>query len=164
MTIEKTTKPEEVEFLKESNAIEGVYDDKSLQQAIYAWEYLKKEKKLTQGVVLRTHKILMLHQPLMPNEKGYYRTCPVYIGGREGVRWEHLNLAMDEWLVPMNQKPQFVVDNWKKLHVDYEKIHPFVDGNGRTGRMFMNWYRLKGKMPVLVIKESEKYAYYDWFK
>ena len=73
------------EFLSESNKIEGVYDRDSLQQAQYAWDYLIEQDTLTIDVVLKTHKILMLNQPLQPNEKGYFRTCPVYIGGREAM-------------------------------------------------------------------------------
>lgn len=52
----------------------------------------------------------------------------------------------------------------KNHHVEYEIIHPFVDGNGRTGRMFMNWERLKGGLPILVIHEGEEQQeYYKWF-
>ena len=51
----------------------------------------------------------------------------------------------------------------KASHIAYERIHPFIDGNGRTGRMFMNWQRLKAGLPILVIKEKEKQEYYKWF-
>ena len=74
-----------IEFLKESNAIEGVYDSDSLKQAIYAWEYISAQDEITPHDVLRTHKILMLNQKLLPDEKGYFRHCKVYIGGREGM-------------------------------------------------------------------------------
>jgi hypothetical protein len=60
-----------VEFLKESNNIENVWDDASLAQAIYAWNYIIKQPELTVDVILKTHKILMLHQKLLPDEKKY---------------------------------------------------------------------------------------------
>lgn len=154
----KLTK-QEVEFLEESNAIEGVTDQDSYTQAAFAWIYLKGQKKMTASVVLKTHKMLMLHQPLYPNEKGYWRTVPVYIGGREGVNWMKIQSMIKDWTHLMTDK---TVD-WKQVHVMYEKIHPFVDGNGRTGRMFLNWHRLKLGLPILVIKNSEKLAYYQWF-
>lgn len=160
--ITKTTTDIEVEFLRESNAIELVYDHVSLQQAIYAWEYLKEQDQMSIGVALKTHKILMLHQPLLPNEKGYLRDVDVYIGGRKGFPVHSLRLALDGWSEKMNMLE--MSEFWKDLHIEYEHIHPFVDGNGRTGRMFMNWHRLKFGLPVLVIKEKEKYAYYDWFE
>jgi len=49
------------------------------------------------------------------------------------------------------------------MHINFEKIHPFIDGNGRIGRMLLNWQRVKLGLPVLVIKESEKQEYYKWF-
>ncbi len=150
----------ELEFLKESNAIESVYDEDSLMQALEAWNYLKDQKELTHGVILKTHKILMLNQPLRPHEKGYYRKVPVYIGGKQ-VRWENIEVLLDDFIEEMNQGGGEEQSKW--LHVEYEKIHPFVDGNGRTGRQFMNWWRLKNGLPILVIKESEKHAYYKWF-
>lgn len=148
-------------FLEESNAIEGVFDYDSLKQAEYAWEYLISEKKLSHGVLLKTHKILMLHQPLMPDEKGYFRQSPVYIGGKEALHHSQIRIALEGWLKLMND--ELTTRDWQMLHVMYEGIHPFVDGNGRTGRMFMNWQRVKAGLPILVIKEAEKQDYYRWF-
>ena len=150
----------EIAFLRESNAIEAVYDDDSLDQAIYAWEYLKSQKELSIGVVLKTHKILMLHQPLRPNEKGYFRTVPVWIANREGLDHRYIRERMEVWTLNawLHSK------NWKRHHIEFEKIHPFVDGNGRTGRMLMNWERRKAGLQILVIKESQRWQYYEWFR
>ena len=147
-------------FLTESNAIESIYDDDSLKQAMYAWEYLIKQKEMSCGVVLKTHKILMLHQPLQPDEKGYFRHVGVWVAGREGISWPFIRDAMEAWCMNAWLYPK----HWKDHHIRYEHIHPFVDGNGRTGRLFMNWQRLKAGLDILVIKESEKYEYYKWFK
>ncbi len=160
------------EFLKESNAIEGVYDEDSLQQAIYAWSYLFTVKEITPGVVLKTHKILMLHQRLQPDERGYFRRCGVRIGGRMGQDYVEVPDSIRHWCMNVND----VIKNGKKEsdvfknkivkdhHVEYERIHPFVDGNGRTGRMFLNWERINIGLPILVIKENKKNDYYKWFK
>lgn len=151
---------EEREFLAESNAIEGVYDSDSLDQAVYAWQYLKTQKKMTSGVLLETHKILMLHQNLLPNEKGYFRNVPVYVGGRAGMNSAKIPEAIGNWCNDTMKSKKSA----KKLHVEYEEIHPFVDGNGRTGRMFMNWTRLKKKQPLIIIHEGfEQQEYYKWF-
>lgn len=164
--IYETTTDIELEFLTESNAIESVYDHVSLQQAIYAWEYLKEQKEMSIGVALKTHKILMLHQPLLPNEKGYLREVDVYIGGRKGFPPYLLRSALDGWVEKMNtiaETAEGVELFYKDLHVEYETIHPFVDGNGRIGRMFMNWQRLRIGVPILVIEESKRHEYYRWF-
>lgn len=152
----------EREFLQESNEIEGVWDAKSLDQAILAWEYLREQKILTPGVVLKTHKILMSNQPLPPHLRGYFRKVAVYVGGREGAEVELIPGMIANWCKDMNADP------WTKagpiaMHIIYEKIHPFVDGNGRTGRMFLNWHMLKHGKDILVIKAAERQKYYDWF-
>lgn len=153
--------PKPNEFLRESNAIEGVYDDDSLKQAKLAWDYLLTEKKLTPGVVLKTHKILMLHQPLKPDEIGYFRTVPVWVGEKEKSHYSNLMALTEMWCLGAN-----LAETWLEIredHIDYENIHPFIDGNGRTGRMFMNWQRLKTGLDILVLKEKEKKDYYAWF-
>lgn len=152
---------EEVEFLNESNKIEGVYDADSLMQAIYAWEYLKCQKEMNPGVILKTHKILMLNLPLFPTERGYFRKIPVYIGGKEAMDYTKIPEAIGNWCGKIMNFKQSA----KKLHIEYEKIHPFVDGNGRTGRMFLNWTCIKKQQPIFVIHEGqEQQEYYQWFK
>lgn len=160
------------EFLVESNAIEGVHDDVSFTQAIRAWEYLMSVNHFTTGVVLKTHKILMLHQPLYPNEKGYFRNVQVMIAGRFGMNPINVPQAIDQWVLNVldviengrNESEIFLERITREHHVLYEKIHPFVDGNGRTGRMFLNYERLKVGLPLLVIKADERQEYYKWFK
>jgi len=148
-------------FLSESNAIEGVYDDDSFDQAKFAWKYLIEQKDLDHGVILKTHKILMLNQPLRPDEKGYFRKAPVWIGGKEALHHSQINIALEAWIKLINDK--LTTRDWKALHVMYEGIHPFIDGNGRTGRLFLNWQRVRSGLPILVIEEDEKYKYYEWF-
>jgi len=158
-------KKEQVEeFLKENNAIEEVFDDDSLQQARYAWKYLMGQDLLTVKVILKTHKILMLNQNLLPNEKGYFRKIPVYIGGKVVLNSSYIPAHIQQWCFEGIR--MFPPIDPKKLHIQYEKIHPFVDGNGRTGRMFMNWQRIKRlKQPILIIHTGkEQQEYYKWFK
>lgn len=156
----------ENEFLRESNAIEGVYDDASLQQAKYAWAYLKGQSEITIAVVLKVHKILMLYQPLMPDQKGYFRQCEVTIGGRYGEPWLNVPKKMGQWIKYANAPATPHAESFIKVsHIDYENIHPFVDGNGRTGRLFMNWQRRKCGLPLLIIHEgAEQLEYYKWFR
>lgn len=152
---------EEIAFLRESNNIEDEWDDLSLQQAIHAWDYALSEKKMTQHVVLQTHKILMLHH-LVGMYKGYFRREPVYIGGHEAKPWYVIPELVENWCEKMNRPADAAY--CKVLHVEYEGIHPFIDGNGRTGRIFYNWQRVKNGLPIDIILEKEKFAYYDWFK
>ena len=84
------------EFLKESNAIEGVYDDSSLVLAKVAWEYLIGQKELNDMVIKKTHYYLM-EGKLEGRHIGYYRQCPVWIGGKEAIPFRTISESMDDW-------------------------------------------------------------------
>ena len=72
-----TTK--ELEFLKESNAIEREFSKKALNDAIKAWSFAKEQKRLDYWKILGIHQRLM--QRLRPDIAGKIRNCVVYIGG-----------------------------------------------------------------------------------
>lgn len=158
-------------FLKEGNAIEDVWDADSLLQAFYAWEYLNKHKKLTVPVILATHGILMKNRPLTENEKGQFRTEDVWIGGHKAKPAFVVPELMEQWVVNVNdaivngknENKGFLEKLIKKQHVIFEGIHGFRDGNGRLGRLLMNWTRIKLGLTILIIYEAKKYDYYLWF-
>lgn len=171
-------------FLEESNKIENVRDEKSHKQARRAWDYLASQDKLDGGVILKVHKLLMLNQPILGYQRGYWRReqVGVYKNGillREAPQWRLVPELVAQWLqavsacVAFSHSKQYheVEVNRNEIldarirndHIGYEKIHPFIDGNGRTGRMFMNWTRLKVGLPLLVIFEDDKQEYYKWF-
>jgi len=162
----------ERDFLIESNAIEGVFDNDSLNQAILAWKDIRNDTILSVRTILQTHKTLMINLDLKPDEKGEFRKNPIYVGNRqigyrEQLSWEKIPSAIEGWIDKMNSSigtKENLENLNKELHVAYEEIHPFIDGNGRTGRIFMNWWRLRNNLPILIIKNSEKLSYYSWFR
>lgn len=169
--MKKPTKKQIEEFLRESNAIEQVYSEAYFNASLRAWKFLVKQKKISESVILETHKILMEPSVILEEWKGAFRIFPVYIGGKMASRWENIPIRLDEWYASMNikQADENTAEGkeWyaKTDHVEYEHIHPFADGNGRTGRMFMNWWRIKNGLPLLIIHQGEEqYEYYKWFK
>lgn len=161
-------------MLRQSNAIEEIFDADSLGQALIAWDYLMQQKELDAHVILKTHKILMLNQPLRPDERGYFRRIQVGVntpaGFLEKMQWERIPGAIEQWCKNANMTTtnewaeDLMAEEIRNDHVAYENIHPFVDGNGRTGRMFMNWQRIKAGLPILILKREERSEYYKWFK
>jgi len=148
-------------FLQESNNIEDVWDDQSLKQAKKAWDFLIKQDKLTPDNIRKAHGILMKYR-LEKEFAGHFRKQPVWIGGHEAKPWYIIPEFMDFFCntIPTDIKTLEHTKNWHKL---FESCHPFIDGNGRIGRIIMNWQRVKSNLPILVIYESKKYDYYKWF-
>lgn len=157
-------------FLHESNAIEDVHDIESLDRARDAWEWLMQREKITGQVVRHVHKILAPNG-LAKNEIGTYRKCGVMVAGEVLLPHTEVADAIREWCkfmnaTAVNPTPEQAAAFAQYEHVRYEKIHPFLDGNGRTGRMFLNWHRVKKLgLPIFVVHAgTEQYAYYKWFK
>lgn len=167
-----------LEMLRQSNFIEQEYGEEELDKAVKAWDYLVSvELPLRAKDILTLHKILM-EGLLQPNERGYFRTVPVWVGRREGMNHLLIREAVDQWVLNANdliQNGNKEPGIWKERmtkthHIIYEKIHPFVDGNGRTGRILMNWERMHLGLPILIInadwpkEDGEQRDYYSWFK
>lgn len=133
--------------------------------------FFVKEDKLTVENILIAHKILM-HGKLPIDERGHFRKCAVYVGRYEGKPYGKISELMTHWIKNANdvvvngqkENEAFLEKIIKEHHVIFESIHPFIDGNGRIGRLIMNWQRVKVGLPILVILEKEKQDYYKWFK
>lgn len=162
----------EHDFLWESNAIESEFSKGAFDDAVKAWGYAKTLKKILPKDVLEIHYILM--KRLMPDLAGGFRTCDVYIGGnvKRFISTGLLEHRVLHCLVKMHQsiRQKDKPDEWKEkaardAHVEYEDIHPFPDGNGRSGRILYNWHRLKMGLPVHIIHTGEEqWEYYTWFR
>lgn len=147
-------------WIRESNLIEGVDDPTEDARCKRAWEWFLKQSLLSTDAILGLHKrIMRLH---LGREAGRFRTCGVSVGGRICPPWAEVPGLHMLWLARWAAVTELT--DILKAHVVWEKIHPFVDGNGRTGRMIMNWQRVKAGLEPLLIKYVDRGAYYQWFR
>jgi Fic family protein len=153
-------KDREIEFLRQSNYIESEYSDQALIDAMYAWLYMRNCGRFTVYNVLQTHYTLMKNLDF--RIAGRIRNQEVYVGGclRPFISEQLIRDDLEYLFGKMNR---FEVSP-KEAHITFERIHPFEDGNGRTGRIVYNLHRLLLEQPIHIIKESEKEDYYKWFE
>jgi len=157
-----------LEFLEESNHIEGEYSDIAYKDSIKAWEYAFNDKdNITLSYILKIHEILM--KRLRPDIAGKIRDCDVYIGGQRKFFISETLIRADLQMKVCFEMISHPVAGWeehkaKQLHIDFENIHPFVDGNGRVGRILYNIHRLRLGLDLHVIHTGdEQKEYYKWF-
>lgn len=97
-------------------------------------------------------------------EAGRYRRQNVAIAGASTTPPGFLHLddemrALVDWY--QHAAPAHPVVRAAELHARFVKVHPFIDGNGRTGRLVMNFELMKAGYPPAVIRKEDRLAYYD---
>lgn len=150
---------QKLSWIRESNLIEGVNNPLEDTRCIYAWEWLQAQE-FNLETILKLHKKIMhaLDFPIA----GKLRTINVGVGGRLCPHWALVSGLLTEWI--KNSSKLNDVLTIKRAHITFEKIHPFSDGNGRTGRMLMNWMLVKNGHEPITIKCDERWEYYKWFE
>jgi Fic family protein len=171
-----------IEFLKESNAIENEFRSIALDDAKKAWEFAigKDSNNIDIQFIKDIHKILCCN--INPHIAGEIRQCPVYVGSyikgyKEMMDYhlieKELGILCDKWnnfqklncdkngKMITDKKNKFIID-W---HIKFEECHPFSDGNGRTGRIILNFQRVKLGLPLMIIHSGkEQMKYYKLFE
>lgn len=151
------------EHIRESNLIEGIDSVEEDKRSLRTWNWALGNIDLmfTTGGVLEIHRRITLKQ-LPKHQCGKWRTIQVYVGNHTPPAPTFIVSQISQYLEKVRYASS-VLDP-KVMHVEFETIHPFVDGNGRTGRMLMWLHEIsQGKEPTL-LKASERQEYYKWFK
>lgn len=137
----------------------------------YAMEYLfssdKLEEDFTIDTLFDTHAILMnrLH-----HERGMFKTEENYIKGADfnPALPKETPMLMKQWIDNVHYRLKIakttkdIINLVCETHIEFERIHPFADGNGRTGRLIMNYLLMKNDVAPLIIEreEKERYVYF----
>lgn len=95
-----------------------------------------------------------------------FRTVQVFIQGSEYIppEPEKVPNLMNYFVYNYNNDEQDIFNKIARYHIELEKIHPFEDGNGRTGRLLINYELLKNSLPPVVISKDDRVKYFEFLR
>lgn len=95
-----------------------------------------------------------------------YRTVQVFIQGSEHIppEPEKIPNLMNYYVYNYNHDEQDIFNKIAKYHIEFERINPFEDGNGRTGRLLINYELLKHNLQPVVIAKEDRIKYFEFLR
>jgi len=173
-------------FIRESNLIDpqpnydgsvvipgAVPGDPMFDNMKRAWEVME---ELAKEPEFKGSHILTIHRELTRDidffeyrdGSGKFRKYNVFIGGEICPPPYLLHTLIYDLFVPFaNEQIAKAEDKYKaayEIHDLFECIHPFIDGNGRTGRLLLNMMRIKMGVEPVVILYEERNTYYGYIR
>lgn len=176
-----------VEYTYNSNAIEGntltlretdlvlkglTIDQKPLKDHMeavghkeafeFVRELVKDNVPISEIIIKQIHYLVLADKK---EDRGVYRRVPVRIMGakHEPVQPYLIVPKMEQLLQEYAESKEHIVTKLARFHIEFEGIHPFIDGNGRTGRLLVNLELMKAGYPPIDIKFTDRIAYYNAF-
>lgn len=100
------------------------------------------------------------------SDAGYYRSHGVRIMGSKVPLANFIKIPelINSWCNTVNEETEDKIGLLARSHVEFERIHPFSDGNGRTGRLMLFILALKLKIVPPILKKERRYAYYKYLE
>ena len=125
-------------------------------------ELVKNNVPISESVIKQIHYLVLADKK---EDRGVYRRVPVRIMGaqHEPVQPYLIVPKMEELLRTFLESTEHIVTKLARFHIEFEGIHPFIDGNGRTGRLLVNLELMKAGYPPLDIKFTDRITYYNAF-
>ena len=164
LTLEDTEKILTGGELERKVNVREIYEAKNLA-AITETLLNKPRQKLTLALILDLHKTLLTH--INDSIAGRFRTGKewVRVGNHLGANPSFVNSLMQELVDAYNtDKDRYFLDQVAHFHAEFETIHPFVDGNGRIGRVLINLQLMNAGLPPIIIQNKSKHKeYYPLF-
>lgn len=145
-------------------SLREVFEAKNLARVV---EYIKiksKEKDLDEDMVLLLHRMLMTN--IKDEIAGRFRQKGEYVrvGTYIAPAPEHIERLIEQNLIEYNSNTEgYFIDKIARFHLEFEHTHPFIDGNGRMGRVIINYQLERLGFPPIIIRDKEKQNYYKAF-
>lgn len=128
----------------------------------YICDLVREKAVLTENLIKQIHSLVLSDKPL---DRGVYRRIPINISGAkfEPVQPYLIPVKMEALLKDYRSDDRSIVERLALFHLRFESIHPFINGNGRTGRLLVNFEFMKAGYPPINIKYIDRKRYYDAF-
>ena len=125
-------------------------------------ELVKQNEPLSERIIKQIHFLVLVGNK---DDRGVYRKVPVRIMGakHEPVQPYMIEPKMEELLKSFMEGEEHIITKLARFHIEFEGIHPFIDGNGRTGRLLVNLELMKAGYPPIDIKFTDRMEYYKAF-
>lgn len=129
---------------------------------LYVLELVKNKVPLSETIIKQIHTLVLMDRP---KDRGIYRRIPVRIMGAYHTPPDPIMVPemMEKLVAEFTKKKLHPIENAALFHLNFEGIHPFVDGNGRTGRLILNLLLMQNGYPPINVKFTDRKRYYDAF-
>lgn len=130
---------------------------------LFIQDLVKNNIPFSESIIKQIHTLVLMDRP---EDRGKYRRIPVRIMGAYHVPPDPLLVPekMENLLAEFKyNKKMHPIERAVLFHLKFEGIHPFVDGNGRTGRLLLNLMLMQEGYPPINVKYSDRKRYYEAF-
>ena len=131
---------------------------------LYVREIAESKIDISEYTIKSIHSLVLIDRP---EDKGQYRRIPVHIMGAytEPVQPYLIEPKMHELILTNEERKSSMtaIERIARFHLEFEGIHPFVDGNGRTGRLLLNLELIRDGFPPINVKFADRGRYYEAF-
>lgn len=145
--------------------VREVFEAKNLAKVV---EYIRNKVSVKN---LDKEMILLLHQMLITNINegisGRFRAKGEYVrvGTHIAPAPEHVEALLDAAFLDFSGNYSvYFLEKIARFHLEFEHTHPFCDGNGRIGRVLINYQLMQLGFPPIIIRDKEKKLYYQAFR
>lgn len=150
LTIDKKPLREHLEVIGHRDAFNLVND------------LVKDNAPLTESIIKQIHYLVLADKK---DDRGVYRRVPVKIMGAKHEPFQPYLIApmMEKLIQDFKENDEHIATKMARFHIEFEAIHPFIDGNGRCGRLLVNLELMKAGYPPIDIKFKDRITYYNAF-